>query len=628
MAYLDSLYETNFVEYASYVIKDRAIPHLDDGLKPVHRRILHTLFELDDGKFHKVANVVGQCMKYHPHGDASIYSALVVLANKGLFMDRQGNFGNIYTGDVASAARYIECRLSPLAREMMFDPQVTHYTDSYDGRNREPVVLPARLPVLLAQGAEGIAVGMSTKIMPHNFIELLQAQVCHMKDEPYEIVPDLPTGGLIDVSGYEDGNGRLLVRARLDASDPKRIVIREIPFGSTSESLIASIEDAARKNKVKVVGIQDFTAASAEIELKLARGVYAKDVVDSLYAFTDCELSISCNLVVIDGDRPRIMSVSDVLAHNVDRLVDILKAQLKVEQEELGRKLHAKTLEQIFIENRIYKQIEDKRTSDDVVAAVLEGLKPHHKTIRREVNREDIDTLLQIPIRRISLYDIERANREAGEIRKRLKQVKSELSAIIPYAIGFLEDTISKYGNQFPRRSEIVAIDKVDAREAARRDMKLAYDRNSGYLGYQVNGSPLFDVSLYDRILVIRKDGTYSVTDAPDKLFVGKGMLHCGFPDKDQVFNLIYKDEKSFSYIKRCRVDKFILNRTYQLVPEGSTLLKLTTDPSGTVSLDYKPKPRLRVLQEQFEVADYPVRGLRAGGIRLAARELRSCKIM
>ena len=628
MAYLDSLYETNFVEYASYVIKDRAIPHLDDGLKPVHRRILHTLHELDDGKYHKVANVVGQCMKYHPHGDASIYSALVVLANKGLFMDRQGNFGNIYTGDVASAARYIECRLSPLAREMMFDPQVTQHTDSYDGRNREPVVLPARLPVLLALGAEGIAVGMSTKIMPHNLIELLQAQVCYMKDESFEIFPDLPTGGLIDISGYEDGNGKLLVRARLDTSDPKRIVIREIPFGSTTESLIASIEDAARKSKVKVASIQDFTAASAEIELKLARGAYAKDVVDSLYAFTDCELSISCNLMVIDTDRPRVMAVSDVLAHNVDRLVDVLKAQLKIEQQELEKRLHGKTLEQIFIENRIYKEIEDKKTSDDVVAAVAKGLKPHHKKIGRDVTREDIDTLLQIPIRRISFYDIERANREARQIGKRLKQVKSDLAEIIPYAIGFLENTIAKYGDQFPRRSEIVAIDKVGVREAARRDMKFAYDRNTGYLGYQVDGATLFDVSLYDRLLVIRKDGTYSVTDVPDKLFVGKGMLHCDFPDKDQVFNVIYKDEKSFTYIKRCRIDKFILNRTYQLVPDGSTLLKLTTDPSGTVSLDYKPKPRLRVLQEQFEVADYPVRGLRAGGIRLAGRELRRCKIM
>ena len=628
MAYLDKLYETNFIEYASYVIKDRAIPHVDDGLKPVQRRILHTLHELDDGKFHKVANVVGQSMKYHPHGDASIYSALVVLANKNLFIERQGNFGNIYTGDMASAARYIECRLSPLAREVLFDPEITEYVESYDGRNKEPVVLPAKIPVLLTQGAEGIAVGMATRILPHNLIELLEAEVSYMKDGEFQILPDFPTGGLIDVSEYGDGNGKVLVRARLDVSDSKRVVIRDIPYGTTTESLIASIEDAARKNKVKISSIQDFTAENVEVELHLSRGVYAEDVVDALYAFTDCEISISPNLMVIDGDRPRQMSVTEVLEHNVDSLVDILKAELRVEEGQLEKKLHAKTLEQIFIENRIYKAIEEKKTAEAVLKAVHTGLKPHQKQIGRQVTDEDVGELLKIPIRRISLYDIERAKKEIREIKARLKQVRHDLEHIILFTIAFLEGLIEKYRDQFPRRTEVTSFEKVDVREAAKRDLSLSYDKATGYLGYQVDGTEQLKVSPYDRVLVVRQDGSYSVMDAPDKLFVGKYMLYCGFPDKDLVFNVVYEDDRDYSYLKRCCVDKYILNRMYSLTPENCTLLSMTLDSDATVQLNYKPKKRIRVLEEEFAIADYAVRGLRAGGIRLATRELKSCKFV
>ncbi|MEC8991151.1 MAG: DNA topoisomerase IV subunit A, partial [Candidatus Latescibacterota bacterium] len=428
MAYIKQIYDRNWVEYSSYYIKERAIPHLDDGLKPVQRRILHTLYELDDERFHKVANVVGSTMKYHPHGDASIYSALVVLANKDLAIDKQGNFGNIYTGDMASAARYIECRLTDLAREVIFDKQITDYVDSYDGRNKEPVVLPVRIPLLLAQGAEGIAVAMATKILPHNLIELLEAQVAYMQDKLFQVFPDFPTGGMVDVSSYEDGNGKVLVRAKLEpTSDDKRILVKEIPYGTTTEALISSIEDAARKNKVKVASIQDYTAENVEIEIKLPRGVYAKDVVDTLYAFTDCEMSISLNLLVIDGETPRVMSVTEVLQHNVDRLVDILKAQLRIEEGSLNDRLHAKTLEQIFIENRIYKAIEEEKTSEGVIQAVFDGLEKHKKQIKREVTRDDVDILLRIPIRRISLYDIERAKKEMREIKERLKQVRHDL---------------------------------------------------------------------------------------------------------------------------------------------------------------------------------------------------------
>ena len=627
MAYIDKLYDNYFLEYASYSIKNRAIPHVDDGFKPVQRRILHSLRELDDGKFHKVANAVGHTMKFHPHGDASIYEALVVVANKDLFIDKQGNFGNIYTGDAASAARYIECRLTPLAREVLFNAEVTEFEDSYDGRNKEPVVLPAKVPVLLAQGAEGIAVGMTTRILPHNFIELLQAEVAYMKDDPFEILPDFPTGGLVDTSEYNHGNGRVVVRACFDTSDPKRLVIREIPYGTTTESLIASIEEATRKNKVKIASISDFTAEAVEIEIKLPRGVYTEEVIDALYAFTDCELSIVTTLMVIRDDKPCVMSTTEVLQHNVDRLVDTLRAELKVEEGHLLDRLHAKTLEQIFIENRIYKGIEEMKTQEKVVEAVLQGLAPFQDKIKQEVSRDDVDTLLKIPIRRISQYDIDRAKKEMREIRARLKEIRVHLNDIVPYAISFIEGLIEKYRDQFPRRTEIASIAQVDVREAAQRDLKLCYDRQGGYLGYDVNGNSLFEVSQYDRVLVMRKDGSYSVVDAPDKLFVGKGMLHCGFIDKEQIFNVVYKDKKNFTYIKRCCVDKFILNRMYSLVPEGCKLLKLTMDSERRVELEYKEKPRLRVLHEEFKIADYPVRGLRASGIRLSAKEMQACKI-
>ena len=628
MAYIKQIYDRNWVEYSSYYIKERAIPHLDDGLKPVQRRILHTLYELDDERFHKVANVVGSTMKYHPHGDASIYSALVVLANKDLAIDKQGNFGNVYTGDMASAARYIECRLTALAREVIFDKQITDYVDSYDGRNKEPVVLPVRIPLLLAQGAEGIAVAMATKILPHNLIELLEAQVAYMQDKPFQVFPDFPTGGMVDVSSYEDGNGKVLVRAKLEpTSDDKRILVKEIPYGTTTEALISSIEDAVRKNKVKVASIQDYTAENVEIEIKLPRGVYAKDVVDTLYAFTDCEMSISLNLLVIDGETPRVMSVTEVLQHNVDRLVDILKAQLRIEEGALNDRLHAKTLEQIFIENRIYKAIEEEKTSEGVIQAVFDGLEKHKKQIKREVTRDDVDILLRIPIRRISLYDIERAKKEMREIKSRLKQVRHDLKEIVAFTIAYLKNLIDQQRDAFPRRTEINTFDQVDAREAAKRDLKLDYDKATGYIGYQVEGTHVAHVSLYDRVLVVRKDGSYSVMDAPDKLFVGKGMLYGGFPEKEQIFNVVYRDKSGATCLKRCCIDKYILNRGYDLVPEGGKLLKLSLDSDATVELEYKPVPRLRVLEESFKIADYPVRGLKAGGIRLSKKETKTVRV-
>jgi topoisomerase-4 subunit A len=628
MAYLKNLYDLNFLEYASYVIKERAIPHINDGLKPVQRRILHTLWEMDDGKYHKVANAVGQCMKYHPHGDASIGDALVTLANKELFIDRQGNFGNIFTGDPASAVRYIECRLSPLAKETLFNPEVTEYVDSYDGRNREPVTLPAKIPVLLAQGVEGIAVGMATKILPHNIIEVLEAEIACLKGEQLLLYPDFPTGGLADVSEYNDGNGKVLVRAKIDVSDPKRILIKELPYGTTTESIITSVETAAKKGKLKIAGISDFTAESVEIEIRLARGVHADETVDALFAFTECESSISVNLMLIKDEKPMCMTVTEVLKHNADQLIEILRAELILEEGQLKDKLHAKTLEQIFIENRVYKKIEEKTTSDAVVQAVFDGLVPFQNQIKRDVVDEDVDTLLKIPIRRISLYDINRAKKEMQEIRNRLKEIRDSLASIVEFSINFLQKLINKYRDHYPRHTELVSLKKVDIREAAQRNLKLRYDKDTGYLGYDVNGNHLFDVSQYDRIVVIRKNGMYSVIDAPDKLFVDKGMLHCGLVDKELVFNVVYREEETkFPYLKRCKIEQFILNKAYSLVPEKCTILKLTLNSDSIIIVDYKPKPRLKVLEETFIIKDFLVKGVKAAGVRLANKELKSVKI-
>lgn len=628
MAYIKNLYELNFIEYASYVIKDRAIPHINDGLKPVQRRILHTLWEMDDGKFHKVANVVGQCMKYHPHGDASIGDALVTLANKELFIDKQGNFGNIFTGDPASAVRYIECRLSQLAKDTLFNPEITEFVDSYDGRNKEPVTLPCKLPVLLAIGAEGIAVGMATKILPHNLIELLEAEIACLRGEQHLLYPDFVTGGLADVSEYNDGNGKVLVRAKMDVSDPKRILIRELPFGSTAESIINSIESAAKKGKVKISGISDYTTDNVEIEIRLARGVHSDEIVNALYAFTECESTIYVNLMVIKDDKPVSMSVSDVLKYNANQLVEILKSELLLEERQLKDRLHYKTLEQIFIENRIYKKIEEKTTAEAVVNAVLDGLLPFADIIKREVTLEDVESLLKIPIRRISAYDINRAKKEMQDIKIRLKEIREALASIVDYSIGFLEKMIEKYRGDYVRKTELVSLKKVDVREAAQRNLKLRYDKDSGYLGYAVNGNHLLDVSQYDRVLVIRKSGAYSVIDAPEKLFVDKGMLYCDFIDKDQVFNVVYRDEKTkFPYLKRCKIEQFILNKGYSIVPDGCTILKLSTDSDAIVNVEYKPKPKLKVLEETFMIKDFLIKGVKASGVRLANKEVKSVKL-
>lgn len=628
MDYVESLFNTNFLEYASYVIRDRAIPDVEDGLKPVQRRILHSLFEMDDGKFHKVANVVGYCMKYHPHGDASIGNALTVLANKSLFIDKQGNFGNLFTGDEASAPRYIECRITEFAKDILFNPHITRYVPSYDGRNKEPVVFRAKLPVVLLIGAEGIAVGMSTKILPHNIREIIEAEKACLSGKSFTLYPDFQTGGLIDVSDYQDGKGKVLIRAKLDTSDDKRIVIRELPFGSTTESLITSIESASKSGKVKISEINDYTAEQVEIELKLPRGVYAADVVDALYAFTDCEQSISCNLLVIQDNLPVQTSVTEVIQTHAKQLTALLKDELLYEQEMLTDRLHLRTLERIFIEERIYKKIETMKTAESVIKAVIKGFEPFKAELIREVTEEDVDRLLKIPIRRISLYDIQKNRAEVQEISARLKEIARLLKSLKKYALSVLDGILAKLPPEITaRKTEITGFTKVDVKEAVNRDVSLRYDEATGYLGTSVTtGKEILKVSPYDRIFILRKSGVYTVMDVPDRLFVDTGMWYCGFAEKEVLsqilFTVIYKDEKTqYPYIKRARVESYILNRDYLFVPDTATVLYASTAENFEFTVQYAPKPRTKKNEARFTTADYPEKGLKAQGVRLAERE-------
>ncbi len=635
MAHADKVFKDNFLEYASYVIKDRAIPDIGDGLKPVQRRIIHSLFEMDDGKFHKVANVVGHCMKYHPHGDASIGDALVNLANMELFIDRQGNFGNVLTGDSAAAPRYIECRILPFAKKVLYNPELTEFTDSYDGRNREPVVFPAKLPVVLIQGTEGIAVGMSTKILPHNLFEVIDAMAAALQGKPFQLYPDFSTGGYMDVSAYDDGEGKVLLRAKLNTKDPKRIVIEELPFGITTERMIKSVEDAARKGKLKIASINDFTAEKVNIEITLARNTYAKDVVDALYAFTACEQSISINPLVIDNLTPRIVPVTEMVKHHAQRLLEILEKELILERGHLNERLFERTLERIFVEERIYKGIEEKRSQNEVIEAVLSGFEPFRDQISREVTEEDVDKLLRIPIRRISLFDIEKNRQEIESIKGRLKEIAKHLKNLTDYALSYLEE-VKKIADPIhsERRTTISSYEKTDVREAANSNLSLKYDAATGYLGYDMRqGVNQFMVSTFDRILIIQKDGTYFVTDVPDKIFVGKGMRYCALADKEEmdkvVFTVIYQ-EKSLKYlfIKRFVINQFILNKSYQILPKGPfQLYALSTHEDARITIQYKAGGGYKNLEDRTYFSRFLVKGVRAKGVRLTTKEAQTIRI-
>lgn len=634
MANAKELFRQNFIEYASYVIKDRAIPDIEDGLKPVQRRILHTLIEMDDGRFNKVANVVGSTMHYHPHGDASIYSALVNLANCDLFIEKQGNFGNFMTGDGAAAARYIECRLLPFAKKVLYNPEITNYVESYDGRGKEPVSFPAKIPVVLIQGTEGIAVGMSTKILPHNALEVIDAQISAIKGEPFQLYPDFPGGGIMDVSDYQDGLGSVAVRAKLDTSNAKKIVIEELPFGVDSESMIHSIEDAIKKGRLKIQSVSDFTADKVNIEISLAKGTYTKDIVDALYAYTLCEQKISVNCLVIKDKLPHVCTVSDVVNYHANHIIDVSKAELEVEKGHLYDKLHYRTLERIFVEERIYKRIEQKRTQEAVSAAVKTGFDPYSDQLVREVSDEDVERLLKIPIRRISLFDIEKNRQEIEQINEDIKRVEYNLGHLAEYSIGVLKDIKGELDNELHRRKTVIGdFNMIDVKEVAKRDIDLRYDGLTGYLGTNVKtGNALFKVSEFDKILIVQKNGTYYCTNVSDRTFVGKDLAYCGLADKESlenvVFTVIYQDKKTkVSYIKRCKLSGFIMNKPYELLPEPETcsLKKLSVLENAEVTVTYKGPSRVK--ETTFYFSDFRVKGAKAGGVTITKKEIASIRI-
>lgn len=635
MAYVKNLFDQNFIQYASYVIRDRAIPELVDGLKPVQRRILHTLLVTDDGRFHKVAGVVGDCMKFHPHGDASIYTALVNLANKELFIDKQGNYGNIFTGHPAAAPRYIECRVRPITKEILVtNPAITEYVDSYDGRNKEPVMFQAKLPVVLITGAEGIAVGMSTQIMSHNVHEVIEAEKKCLRGEEFQLFPDFQTGGLIDCSEYKDGLGKLITRAKIDSSDEKKIVITELPYGSTTESLIESIEKAAKNGKVKIASINDFTAQSVSIEIKLPRGVYAKDVIDSLYAFTDCEKTVYCNLLVIKDNMPVQMTVTEVIKFHAKQLVRVLKEELEYEKQQLLEKLHLRTLERIFIEERIYKEIEQMKTEETVIKAVKKGFVPFKEELLRDVTDEDVDHLLKIPIRRISLYDINKNRKEVQTINARIKEINRLLKHLVDYAISYLDGIEGKLDSKsIKRRTTVTNIKTVDVKSVVRRDTPLKYNADSGYLGTAASGGEeIMKITPFDRIIYVRKSGIYTVSEAPSKVFVGPELRYCGFADKESLskilFTVIYRDPKTqFVYVKRCKVGGYIMNRDYFFAPDGMEVLSVETKKDFKFTLNYVKKPKMKVLKETFKASDFAEKGVKAQGVRVAAKEVQSVEL-
>lgn len=628
---LRQLFEYNFLEYTSYVIKERAIPDINDGLKPVQRRILQTLFNMDDGRFHKVANVVGATMKLHPHGDQSIFAALVNLANKGYLIDRQGNYGNIFTGDQASAPRYIECRLSPLAREVMFNKDLTEFIDSYDGRMKEPVTLPCKIPLLLLQGAEGIAVGMATKVMPHNFCELLEAQKRILQGEEVTLYPDFIQGGMVDVSLYNHGNGKIRCRARMEEANEKTIIIKEIPYTTTTQSLIDSVEKAAKAGKIKIISINDYTAEEVEIEIKLARGTYAKDTIKALYAFTDCEVPISPNLTLVQNGIPRTSTVEEVLQYNTEKLLTDLTKELEIDLGRLEDRLHARLLEQIFIEERLYKTIEEKTSFKAVIKGVDEALLPFTGELKRPVVTEDIERLLEIRIKRISRYDINKQQKEIQSIRRDIKVIKKHLKDMIGYTTAHIDSLLKKYGDQYPRRTEIKEFTEVSVRKVALSNLTVCYDRNEGFLGHQIKvNDPKSDFSIacseYDRLLLIYDTGMYKVIQVTDKLFVGHNLLWLGKVEKGTVFNMVYREgRENLCYVKRFATPKFILDKEYKLFDEHKRskilLLLLGKEKSARASLMPSPRAKSNVVEIFFD--DYLVKGPAAKGKRVSPRKVR-----
>lgn len=625
---LHQLFDENFLIYTSYVIRERAIPSIDDGLKPVQRRILQTLYNMEDGRFHKVANLVGETMKLHPHGDQSIFAALVNLSNKGFLIDRQGNFGNIFTGDRASAARYIECRLSPLAKEVLFNKDLTEFVDSYDGRMQEPVTLPARLPLLLLMGADGIAVGMATKILPHNFCELIEAQKCILQNKEFSLYPDFPQKGLLDYANYDDGNGKVRCRARIEELNEKTIIIKEIPYTTTTQSLTDSIEKAAKSGKIKIISINDYTAEKVEIEIKLARGVYAKDTIKALYAFTDCEVAITPNLTLINGDMPETISVTEVITYNTNKLRNDLQRELEIQMSKHEDKLHARMLEQIFIEKRLYKSIEEETSYKAVTTSVNEALLLYAEELIRPHTLEDIERLLEIKIKRISRFDINKQLREIKEIRKQIKAIKKSLTDITAYTLSFLDNILAKYGQYYPRQTELTSFSEVSFRKAALSNLNVVYNRESGFIGTQVKEDEekkdlTVTCSEYDKLFLIYKNGLYKFIPVSEKFYVGDDLHWVGIVQKKAIFNIVYRDgAENFGYVKRFKTPSFILEKEYRLFAEHkrSKIIFMSFGEGQFARVNLMPSSRARTNNIDISFDDFLLKNAAAKGKRVSIR--------
>ena len=633
------LYDFNFRQYSAYVICSRAIPAVEDGLKPVQRRIMHSLWEKDDGKYTKVANIVGHAMQYHPHGDASIGDAIVVLANKlwgegkGYLIDGQGNYGSLYTGMPHAATRYIECRLTDLARKEVFNKKTTEFVPNYDGRKEEPVYLPAKIPLLLMLGADGIAVGLSTAILPHNFIELLEAEINLIQKKPVELYPDFQLGGIMDVSDYQDGMGKVKVRAVIEEEDKNRLVITQLPWGETTDSISESIEDAIKKKKVKIRKIHDLTSADVRIELELQAGETPAKVKTALYAFTNCEKSIASRPIVLDAGRPRAMTITQILQKSVDRLMFLTKREQEIRLDELDTLFHARTLDRIFVEERLYKRIEKEKTYEGVQATVIEGFKPFRKELRRDVTLEDVERLLKIPIRRISQFDIDKNRDEIKNILAEETQVKDNLVHLRAFTVKYLKGLISQYRKKYPRCTQISkgAFQQADVRKLTASELTVRFDKENHYIGTDIRGGDeLFKCSSLDEILCVWKDGRFKKIQPPDKFFVDKDITEIFLfqqeKDRDKEYTCVYEEPLyGFAYMKRFTFGGLIRNKEYRLAPPKSKILYFAEGCPEQLYVKFKPAKGQKIHQQMFDPKEVTVRGASARGIQLTTKPIARC---
>ena len=615
------MYKEWFLDYASYVILERAVPDLMDGLKPVQRRILHSMFDLEDGRYNKVANIVGHTMQYHPHGDASISDAIVQVGQKELLIDMQGNWGNIYTGDRAAASRYIEARLSKFALEVVFNPKTTNWQLSYDGRKKEPIHLPVKFPLLLAQGAEGIAVGLSTKILPHNFNELIDGSVKYLKGRSFKLFPDFQTGGSIDVSNYNDGNrgGRVKVRATVEKYDKNTIIIKEIPYGTTTASLIESIIKASEKGKVKIKKIEDNTSAEVEILVYLPSGASIQKTIDSLFAFTQCEVSISPLCCIISDNKPQFLGVRDILKISTDNTKDLLKKELEIQLNELENQWHSISLERIFIENRIYRDIEEKTTWDEVLSTIDSGLKPFKSKLKKDVTVDDIKKLTEIPIRKISKFDLDKVKDKLDSIEVNIEEVKNNLNHLVDYTIQYFTHLKKHYGKDRKRKTKIDEFDELDKKTISIKNYKLYVNKAEGFVGTSLKKDEFVcDCSDLDDVIVFTSDGIMKVVKVDSKLFVGRDILHVSLfnsKSKETVYNLIYRDGKNgTSYMKRFKISGVIRDKDYNLTQgkEASEVLYFSEnskDEADVVTVYLRKRASLKKLKWELDFADLTTKG-------------------